>query len=295
MMSSMIHRTLNILGSTLHYWIHNPKGAETIIAVHGFRGNHKALIEFADFIPDSRVILFDLPGYGESTELDGFHTIPQYAATLHALVQALGLTDFHLWGHSFGGSVCIDYAATYPEHISDLTLVSPAVVTDGLLEKLGAGYYKIATKLPEKAQYSLIANKLIDRLSAEVLIKNVSPERKRAMIQSGKENLKEAKPNVLVESYLSFYHLNFFELAHIITLPVYIIAGKLDTIVGLNELEKISKAFSHASLTVIEDHGHLTPLEIPEKIALLSREFMGLTETVTSQTQSLEFHESHSL
>jgi hypothetical protein len=47
---AMIHKTVTLLGAEVHYWIHNPDQKEVLIAVHGFRGNHEALTDFADAI-----------------------------------------------------------------------------------------------------------------------------------------------------------------------------------------------------------------------------------------------------
>jgi pimeloyl-ACP methyl ester carboxylesterase len=55
----------------------------------------------------NRVILPDLPGSGQSTE--GDWTLRGQAAAIQAFVEELGLTDWTLLGHSFGGYVAAQH------------------------------------------------------------------------------------------------------------------------------------------------------------------------------------------
>lgn len=284
----MVERVITIMGARVHYWVHNPKAKKVIVAVHGFRGNHKALVEFSEAINDYQVIMFDLPGYGQSSPMDVPHTIENYALFIKEFAQALSLPPFVLWGHSFGGSICLYYVAHHHHAVRRLVLVSPAIVTTGLLERIGTQYYKVATHLPKKMQRSWLASRLFDRVSGELLIKNVSPERKKKLIDAGKENLKETRPQVLLESYLSYYELDFLNIAPAVTVPTLVIAGQLDTLVPLEALENLTKQLPDAQLEIITDHGHLSPLEIPETVAELSVDFM---KQATLRTQSLASRE----
>ena len=52
------------------YWSYEPVRAtpetRTILVVHGFRGDHHGLLRVADQLPDMRLIMPDLPGFGRS-------------------------------------------------------------------------------------------------------------------------------------------------------------------------------------------------------------------------------------
>jgi pimeloyl-ACP methyl ester carboxylesterase len=52
------------------------------------------------------------------------------------LVQALRLERFHLVGAKYGGSVAIEYAARYPEHVTTLTVIGGPVHVAGQHSKV---------------------------------------------------------------------------------------------------------------------------------------------------------------
>ena len=245
------------------------------MAVHGFRGNHKALTDFADCFEHQRVILVDLPGHGLSETMQCKHTLRNFAVYLHSFIHALlGEEHFTLWGHSYGGSICIEYASLYPEQLKSLVLVSPAVSVDGLLAKAAAVYYKASYLLPKQLRKAWLANSIIDQISAELLIKNVSKQRKLEMKAAGKSNLKELNPTVVVESSLSYFETDLLRAARKIQTRTLVIAGALDQVVPLARIELLVKTMVNAELAVIPDHGHLAPLEMPGKVASLTQEFM---------------------
>jgi len=70
-----------------------------------------------------RVVAVDQRGHGESDKPDHGYSFEEIAADDHALVETLGLARPVLVGHSWGGSIVLQYAATYPEEVHALVLV----------------------------------------------------------------------------------------------------------------------------------------------------------------------------
>nr|BFF14075.1 hypothetical protein GCM10025699_53780 [Microbacterium flavescens] len=60
-----------VSGSATRYWTYEPSGSEearvTVVAVHGFRGDHHGLEPVVAHLTGVRVIMPDLPGFGESS------------------------------------------------------------------------------------------------------------------------------------------------------------------------------------------------------------------------------------
>jgi pimeloyl-ACP methyl ester carboxylesterase len=75
-----------------------------------------------------RVIAFEMPGFGVSPANERSRTMPEYALTMVAAADALGLDRFDLWGTSFGGKVALWLAAQQPERIRALVLEAPAAI-----------------------------------------------------------------------------------------------------------------------------------------------------------------------
>ncbi len=67
---------VEVRGATTAYWVYGPEDAETtVIAVHGFRGEHHGLEPVLAYLPEVRVVAPDLPGFGESAPLPAADTI----------------------------------------------------------------------------------------------------------------------------------------------------------------------------------------------------------------------------
>ncbi|MCU0513985.1 MAG: alpha/beta fold hydrolase [Anaerolineae bacterium] len=107
----------------------NPQGAEqTIVFQHGYAGVGESWeFQINHFAREYRVIVPDLRGHGQSDAPYSSYTMPELVADLTAIVQYLKLPPkFILVGHSFGGSVCIEYANARPHTLEKLVLIATA-------------------------------------------------------------------------------------------------------------------------------------------------------------------------
>lgn len=75
-----------------------------------------------------RVIAFEMPGFGASSENTRTRDQAELARTMAAAAGALGLDRFNLWGTSFGGKTALWLAAQAPELLTALVLESPAAI-----------------------------------------------------------------------------------------------------------------------------------------------------------------------
>src|SRR5690606_31255495 len=111
---------------TVHYWVYNPTGKQTIVMIHGFRGDRHGLEDIVAELPKKyRVIVPDLPGFGESPELPDKHDIESYTKFLHDFIAKVTDQPPVLLGHSFGSIITAHYAAQQSQAITKLILVNP--------------------------------------------------------------------------------------------------------------------------------------------------------------------------
>ncbi|MBV9897384.1 MAG: alpha/beta fold hydrolase [Chloroflexi bacterium] len=75
-----------------------------------------------------RVILFEVPGFGNSPTNERFESIEDLGRTMTEAITHLGIDRFNLMGNSFGGKLALWTALQVPERILSLVLVAPAAI-----------------------------------------------------------------------------------------------------------------------------------------------------------------------
>lgn len=106
-----------------------PEGVtDTIMFVHGYAGCAETWEHQINYFARShRVVAPDLRGHGQSDAPLSQYTMAEMVADLYAITQTLNLPQqFFLVGHSFGGSICVEYANAHPEQLKKLVLIATA-------------------------------------------------------------------------------------------------------------------------------------------------------------------------
>jgi len=108
--------------------IHPDGAGKAIIFLHGYAGCAETWeYQINHFAHEYRVVVPDLRGHGQSDAPFTEYTMPELVADIDAVANALDLPDkFILVGHSFGGSICIEYAAAQPDRLEKLILIATA-------------------------------------------------------------------------------------------------------------------------------------------------------------------------
>ena len=111
-------------------------GSVKMLTLHGGPGfTHDYLEVFEDFLPKQgiRFYYYDQLGVGNSDQPDDLSlwTVERYRDEVEEVRKGLGLEQFYLYGHSWGGMLAIEYALAHPGHvkaiiISDMTASIPA-------------------------------------------------------------------------------------------------------------------------------------------------------------------------
>ncbi|NNU82376.1 alpha/beta hydrolase [Geobacillus sp. BMUD] len=88
-----------------------------------------------------RLILYDMRGNGQSSSSDAPITVPLLADDISVLLRALGVRRAIICGYSNGGSIALDFALRYPEHVEQLVLIGgfPEVCTPLLFSEFLLG------------------------------------------------------------------------------------------------------------------------------------------------------------
>ena len=99
------------------------EGEETIVLVNGLADDLETwVLQVDDFLAEGyRVLRFDNRGIGASSCPAGPYSSRMLADDAKALVDSLGITDFHLMGVSMGGMIAQEYALAYPADLRSVT------------------------------------------------------------------------------------------------------------------------------------------------------------------------------
>ena len=117
-------KQITLRGLRFHYREYGPPEARPLVLLHGVASNSRIWITTAPLLAQSfHVLALDQRGHGESDKPDSGYDFASVVDDLVAFVDELGLERPVVAGHSWGGSVAVQYAATYPDLIAGLVLV----------------------------------------------------------------------------------------------------------------------------------------------------------------------------
>lgn len=135
-------------------------GVRPFIALHGGPGCNSEYLEILSDITRDRqipLVLYDQIGGGLSTHLPEkagdttFWTIQLFIDELNNLLRKLGITEYDLLGHSWGGTLAVSHAIQQPPWLRNLILFSCDASTQ-LLEK---GQVELRARLPKEVREAL--------------------------------------------------------------------------------------------------------------------------------------------
>lgn len=270
-----------INGTDTAYWEYNPKKQPALIFIHGFRGTHHGLQKIAEQLPEYRLIIPDLPGFGDSEALKAGHSITHYLDWLDVFRAKVDTAaKSYIVGHSFGTIVTSHYAATHPEKVKKLTLInpigSPALESEQrFLVQLAILYYWLGRKLPPSAARAWIAMKPATKIMSITMRKTKDKSIRRYIDEQHYAHFSSfANPKQLAEAFRASVSHDVSEVASRLRIPTLLIAGEKDDITSLAKQRHLHGAIDGAQLVVIDDVGHLTHYETPEAVAAAIRNFI---------------------
>lgn len=114
---------------------------EPIVWVHG-AGGLQSSFALDDLASDHRVLMVELPGFGDSEINERTESAGEMAATLAEFIGAVDVAPVHLWGTSMGGIVATHLALDHPKLVKSLVLEGPGPFRSGAVNP--------ATRSPEE-------------------------------------------------------------------------------------------------------------------------------------------------
>lgn len=264
------------------YWEYGPEGSDTtVIAVHGFRGEHHGLESVLAFLPEVRVIAPDLPGFGETAPVPGrTYDLAEYVAWLTEFAAAVAPGAVIL-GHSFGSivtSAAVAQGLATPRLILINPIGAPALEgPKGLMTRLAVLYYSLGARLPERLGTALLRNRLIVRIMSIAMAKTSDPEIRRFIHDQHDTYFSRfADRDVLRDAFVASVSHDVSEFAASISTPTLLIAAQRDDITPIEVERELVTRFDDGTLVEIAHVGHLIHYETPAEAAGAVRRFLRI-------------------
>ncbi|WP_438445276.1 alpha/beta fold hydrolase [Gorillibacterium sp. sgz5001074] len=229
-----------------------------VLLLHGWR----ASLQSFGFIQESlskdfKVYALDFPGFGESGEPPVPWGVDEYARFVGKFIEALGIEDPIILGHSHGGRTAIRYAADHP--VRKLVLVDSA----GVKPKRSWKYYvRVYTYKAAKHLLSLpllrtykerILNKFKSKLGSSDY-SSVSPLMQQTMVRVVNADLTPYMPKIQA--------------------PTLLIWGELDTATPLSDGRLMEKLIPNAGLAVLKNATHWSFVDKPREFLIILHHFL---------------------
>lgn len=119
--------TLRVQDLNLHY-LASGTGPD-VLFIHGWASSCRMWQGAMEFLaPHFRCWAIDLAGFGDSDKpANGWYTVPNFTAYVRAFAREAGIERAHVVGHSMGGMIALDLAATHRDFVQRLVVVNPVV------------------------------------------------------------------------------------------------------------------------------------------------------------------------
>ena len=277
--------------------------AEPALFVHGLGGASINWTDLAGLMRDELAIdAIDLPGFGRSGPArNNDYSLGAHARTVIGCIEQSGRGPVHLVGNSMGGAISLIVAATRPDLVRTLSLVSPAVPdlkvrahilkTDwrfglmivpmvGMLALRKLGKVPVETRVKGTialcfADPSRLPRQRYDEAVSEARARADSPWTDIAMLRSTRG---------LVRSQFLKNRGGWAQM-RTITASTLVLWGDDDKLVAADLAPFVAAAIPDSRLLVLEDVGHTAMMEKPE---ITARAVLGLIEDARAPVQADE-------
>ena len=242
-------------------------GSTPLLLINGI-GAHLDMWEpFARLLDDRRVIVFDLPGCGESPRSSRPVRMPGLAKLVRDLLDALGEAQADVLGYSFGGAVAQELARRYPDRVRRLILCGTSTGVVSVPPKpLPALFLMTPARYYHPGVFRFMMPRIVGGRTARdpsVLEQQAGPR-----LAHPPDPLGYLFQLYAASGWTSAHYL------HRLSQPTLILAGDDDRAIPLANARLMERRMPDAKLHVVERGGHAFLLDEPASVIGEIRSFL---------------------
>lgn len=248
-----------------------------LLVLHGGPGSGSEYLDVLGALGDRRTVVFyDQLGGGrsEAPDLPSHWRMERFIAELTAVRRLLGLHRLHLFGHSWGGWLALEYLLTRPQGVAGVTLASTSASIPQLVREQAALRATLPAELAEALDTYEARGEYDDPAYREALVEFYQrhvcrlpmwpAQLERAMVGQPESAVYRAMlgPNELVFTGTMRDWDRTADLATI-DVPALVTVGRFDEITP-GCAETLRQRLPDARLRVFEASSHVPHLEEPD-------------------------------
>jgi pimeloyl-ACP methyl ester carboxylesterase len=278
-------------GTGLHVEVFGPEDGETVVLAHGWTEALQYWIYVIRGLEEKgfRVVAYDQRGHGDSEPAkNGDYEIPRFGEDLEAVLEACVPEGRRavVAGHSLGAMSIASWAETHDveRRVRAAALLNTGV-GDLVAEHLILPLPGIAQALNRViARHGFLGNKApLPRFSTPLSYAAIryiafGPGASPAQVAFFERMLVTCPPDVRADIGIAMSAMDLHDALPRLTVPTIVIAGADDRLTPPSHARRIAEMLPQLRrLTVLEDTGHMTPLERPDVVIRALAELASLT------------------
>jgi len=256
-----------------HLYFEMAGEGEPVVFIHGLGWDTRDWnYQFTELAKNYQVVRYDMRGFGKSD----MPTDQPYAHAddLKALLEFLGIESAHVFGHSFGGEIAINFALAYPKMVRSLVLIEPDIQgardLPALTPEEEASFAAVFTAL-EKEDNAGAALAIVDMHPLVTVAKDVPDARE--LILSAFTDYQWFQ--FLNEDPVVQPEIASAERIGEITVPTLLVVGDSTTEYQKIEVDRLVEGLPNAEKVVFANSDHFPHVLYPDKFNTLVRDFMA--------------------
>lgn len=245
---------------------------EIVVLVHGIYAEMDHWDQVAGALTnDFRVIVPDLPGFGESEmPKGGSYSYDEQVLRLHDFLGAMGVRRYHLVGNSMGGAIVGAMAARWPKETLSVSFIGGAPRVPGTapsdMERVIATGTESPMVVTTKAEYFARFQFLFHDMPfipGPIL-----------SLWAAREASDPVKNRRIWDEVWDEHASDFPQSIPDIVAPTFILWGEKDRVFDVSGAYALAKQIPGSQIHIIPDCGHLPMLEHPGETGALLAAFL---------------------
>jgi len=245
-----------LLGDRKIRYLQHGTGQPAVVLIHGFGGNlNNWMFNHEPLADDKAVYAVELPGHGQSSKDVGDGSLASLVQTVHDWLDAVGIEQAHLVGHSLGGAIAVNLAHRESARVRSCTLIASV----GLGAEIDAEFIEGVVQASRRKQLKPHLEKLFadpgqaTRQLVDDLLKFKRLDGVQQALQAiAKQMIRQGRQaNDLREQFQQ------------LTLPTQVLWGQEDRIIPVSHAKELSPT---TTVEVFPNCGHMVHMEAATEV-----------------------------